>query len=93
MNKIFGILCAGSIALIATSCGGNKAAENDSLNSDSVITAVEEVVEIDSLSPDSAAVTEMTAVEEVAAPAAEAAGAGKGESREIVVGESGVTRV
>lgn len=62
MKKIFSMLCAGSLVVLATACGGNKAAENDS---DSIIgLEADTVVAIDSVAPDTTIVTEV--VEETA---------------------------
>lgn len=67
MKKIFGILCVGSITLLAASCGGNKTADNDSIVD--TMEVVEEI-SVDSVAPDSVELVEAEEVVDEASAAA-----------------------
>lgn len=86
-----------AVAAIATlslaSCGGNKkAAESAALDSDSIVSVVEEeVVGVESISPDSVAVVDAQAVGvEVANAANQAAGAVKNAADKAVQAKDAV---
>lgn len=51
MKKIFSVLCAGTLVMLATACGGNKAENHDS---DSVLTDTIVVAEEDTMSIEAA---------------------------------------
>ena len=87
MKKIFGILCVGSITLLAASCGGNKAADSDSIVD--TMTVMEETV-IDSIAPDTVEVIEAEeVVDEASAAAAKSSAKAATKSAGNAVKEAG----
>lgn len=83
MKKVFSYLCAGTLVVLATACGGNKAAEADSDSMVAIDTM--EVVE-DTIAPDDTVVAEVA--EEAAATPAEEVKKAPAKAKDKVVNKA-----